>query len=89
MDYIPSRRDTSQVELPGSLDRLTGRMTRNVHEVWASGRLAQGWSYGPARRVHPCPVPCDLLPGSEREYDRRRAFGTLKLIPGLGFRIER
>lgn len=91
--YIPCPTDTSGVELPTDLAELTEQMARNVHEVWAQTRIRQGWSYGPMRNdellQHPCLVPYDDLPESEREYDRNTALETLKLIRSLGYKIEK
>lgn len=68
-------------------------MARNVHEVWAEARVREGWSYGPERndqfKTHPCLVPYEALPESEKEYDRNTAISTLKLIMKLGFKITR
>lgn len=79
--------------MPESLAELTEQMARNVHEVWAQTRIRQGWSYGPMRndelKQHPCLVPYDALPDSEREYDRHTALETLKLICSLGYKIEK
>ena len=54
-------------------------------------RLAEGWSYGVRRddrdKRHPCLVPYDNLPESEKEYDRITALGTLKAILSLGYTI--
>ena len=68
-------------------------MARNVHDVWAQGRIAEGWTYGEQRddkkRTHPCLVPYEELSDAEREYDRQTAVQTLKLILKLGFKIHR
>ena len=91
--YIPAPADTSAVELPAALAELTERMARNVHEVWAAGRMAEGWTYGPERndaaKQHPGLVAYDELTESERDYDRHTALETIKLILSLGYRIER
>lgn len=91
--YNPSPLDTSHIKLPDSLQVLIEKLARNVHEVWAAARIAEGWSYGPERsdvkKQHPCLVPYDDLPESEREYDRNTAIGTLKLILSLGFNLEK
>lgn len=67
-------------------------MAKNVHEVWAQNRIDDGWSYGPVRddvkKHHPCLIPYDELPESEKEYDRATSQETLKLILKLGFRIS-
>lgn len=92
-DYTPSPLNTTDMPLPESLANLTESMARNVHEVWASGRLKEGWKYGPTRndemRTHPCLVSYEDLPDSEREYDRQTAIQTLKLIMKLGYKITK
>lgn len=91
--YTPQPVDTSDVVLPEQLDELVEQMAKNVHEVWAQNRVEQGWSYGPERndalKYHPCLVPYDELPESEKVYDRDTALGTLKLICKLGFKISK
>ena len=91
--YTPTPADTSNVQLSEELMQLTEEMARNVHDVWAAGRIAEGWSWGPerndARKENPCLVPYEKLPDSERDYDRKTAIETLKLILSLGYKIER
>lgn len=91
--YIPAPLDTRDVELPKELDALIEKMARNVHDVWAQGRMAEGWTYGherdDKRKTHPCLVPYEGLPDAEREYDRQTAVQTLKLILKLGFKIHK
>jgi ryanodine receptor 2 len=71
---------------------LTERIAENVHDVWAAARIADGWRYGDARndaeKLHPCLVPYSELPESEKEYDRKTAMETLKVIRKLGFKIN-
>lgn len=90
--YIPRPLDTSDVELPSELMPLIEDMARNVHEVWARNRMGEGWTYGPVRddalRQHPCLVPYDELPESEKAYDRATSQQTLKLILKSGFHIS-
>lgn len=91
--YIPAPVDVSDVDLPAGLSPLVEQIARNVHDVWAKGRIEEGWTYGPVRddtlRQHPCLVDYDDLPESEREYDRATAISTLKLITRFGFRITK
>jgi len=90
--YIPQPIDVADIELPRELAPLTEALARNVHEVWAATRIAQGWRYGPerndARKEHPCLIPYEELPETERTYDRQTALETLKLIQRLGFEIR-
>lgn len=91
--YIPAPVDTSCVELPQKLVELSEKMARNVHEVWAAGRIAEGWNYGSERndslKQHPGLISYDDLSDSERDYDRHTAVETLKLIISFGYRIEK
>lgn len=92
-EYRPQPIDTTDIELPEELVPLVEKMAKNVHEVWAETRIAQGWSYGEERddanKTHPCLIPYEELPEEEKEYDRNTSIGTLKLIMKLGFKIVR
>ena len=91
--YKPNPIDTSGIVLPESLLELTEKISENVHENWAAGRLAQGWTYGEQydgeKKTTPWLVPYDELPESEKAYDRNTAFQTLKLVIALGYKIEK
>lgn len=91
--YIPHPIDTSGVELPEDLSVLAEDIARNVHEVYVSNRLNEGWSYGPKRddskKENPTMVPYDELPESEKDYDRATSQETIKLILKLGFEIKK
>lgn len=92
-EYIPAPIDTSDVQLPPELMELAELISKNVHEVWAQGRLDEGWTYGPerddARKKHPGLVPYEELTEAEKDYDRNTALSTLRLITRLGFTITR
>ncbi|MBR5813921.1 MAG: Ryanodine receptor Ryr [Bacteroidaceae bacterium] len=92
-DYVPQPVDTASIQLPEELNVLVEHMAKNVHEVWAEGRMKEGWSYGPERsdslKQNPCLVPYEELTDEEKEYDRSTALETLKLIMKLGFRITK
>lgn len=92
-NYIPQPIDTSDVKLPKDLEQLVEQMSKNVHEVWSETRISQGWRYGEQRndelKTHPCLIPYEQLPESEKEYDRNTSIGTLKLIMKLGFKIAK
>lgn len=91
--YVPSPEDTRHIQLPDSIMELREKLAKNAHEVWATKRLAEGWRFGPERseqdKRHPCLVPYDDLPDSEKEYDRQMAIETLKVIMVLGYQIGR
>ena len=92
-NYTPRPIDTSDIQLPEELAPLLEAMSKNVHEVWSETRIQQGWTYGEQRndelKTHPCLVPYEELPESEKEYDRNTSVGTLKLILKLGFRVTK
>ncbi|MBQ9929514.1 MAG: Ryanodine receptor Ryr [Oscillospiraceae bacterium] len=91
--YKPNPIDTGAVKLPQELIDLTEQLAENVHENWAAGRIADGWTYGEKRddekRTTPCLVPYAELTEEEREYDRHTALQTLKMILALGYTIEK
>lgn len=90
-EYLPCPADTSGVSLPPELLAMTEIIAENVHEVWAAGRVADGWEYGPERndglRQTPCLVPYGELTDEEKAFDRATAISTLQLIHNLGFKI--
>lgn len=91
MTYDPKPLDTSSITLDHDIQELTELLAKNTHDVWAKERMAQGWRYGPKRKdetkEHPCLVPYEDLPDSEKEYDRKTAMETVKAIRALGYRI--
>ena len=91
MTYKPKPINTSNVQLPQELEDLTELLSENTHEIWAQGRINDGWTYGKVRNdeslEHPCLVPYDQLSESEREYDRNTAMEALKTIQHLGYQI--
>lgn len=89
--YNPKPADTSDVVLPQEIMELRELLAENTHNVWAVGRIREGWRYGSVKdmgkKLHPDLVPYDELPDSEKEYDRNTSEETLKLIYKLGFEI--
>jgi len=92
VNWQPEPIDTSTVDLSPPLQHLVERLAENVHDNWAAQRLAQGWTLGPQRdeaaRKHPCLVPYADLPEVEKDYDRRTAVETLRVIVALGYCIQ-
>lgn len=91
MNYNPNPIDLSDMALDASLESLVEALAENVHDTWAKGRMDDGWTYGPvrddAKKRHPCLVPYNELPESEKEYDRNTAVSTLKFIVKKGYEI--
>ena len=91
--YKPKPVDLSGVVLPEELEELVEKIAENVHDVWAAGRIAEGWKYGEVKdsvkKETPLLVPYNALPESEKDYDRNTAISTLKFIIKNGYRIEK
>ena len=91
--YKPDPIDTSDVILDEEIIKLTDALAKNTHDVWAVGRIRDGWVYGKNRndetKEHPCLVPYEELPEAEKEYDRSTALETVKVILKLGYSIEK
>ena len=91
--YTPEPIKTDDVVLSEDLLQLTEKLASNTHDVWAEGRIKNGWTYGEKRddtlKHHPCLVPYEELSESEKEYDRNTALETLKLIIKLGYNVSK
>jgi hypothetical protein len=90
-NYLPKPIDVSDVILDLDLTELREAIAENAHEIWAVDRQAEGWTYGPKRdqdkKETPCMVPYSQLPEKEKEYDRKMAMKTLKLVRKMGYDI--
>lgn len=91
--YKPNPINTDDVILSAELLDLTEKLAENTHEVWAKGRVRDGWKYGrernDERKETPCLVPYCELTDTEKSYDRSTALETLKLIVKLGYTISK
>ena len=83
----------SHIELPEGFAELREAIAANAHDRWAWDRQSEGWTYGPkrddAKLETPDMVPYSQLPESEKQYDRRMAEETLKLMIALGYKLEK
>ena len=91
--YKPELIDTSDIVLPKELLELTEKIAENVHDIWAVGRIKEGWKFGPVKdgeaKITPLLIPYGELPDSEKEYDRKTALETIKLIKKLGYDLKK
>ncbi len=89
--YQPNPTDTSDIRLAEDLLALTEKIAENVHDVWAAGRIAEGWVYGSVQsrteKTTPLLVPYAELSEQEKDYDRNTALETIRLILKLGYAI--
>lgn len=87
--YTPQPVDLEGIELTPQLEQLREAIAENAHEVWAVGRIKEGWTFGPERndklKKHPDLIPYSELPDSEKQYDRETAMNTIKLVIKLGY----
>lgn len=91
--YIPRPINVDGVTFPDELAQLTEYLAENNHEEWAKLRMSEGWTYAPvtnkALKQNRDLLPyCELI-DSEKEYDRKMAMNTLRLLYKLGCRIEK
>lgn len=92
-DYKPQPIPTGHIALSDEILELVELLAENAHDIWASERLRDNWTFGPHRddqeRRHPCLVPYSQLSEQERDYDRAMVIGSIRAILALGFTISR
>ncbi len=81
--YEPKPIDTSNVTLPAKLLALTEQLAENVHDVWAMGRIAEGWTYGEVKDVEKKKTP-QLIPYMELPEEKKRE-ACVNIRNGLGY----
>lgn len=73
--------------VPGA---LAGNTPEQSHEGWTREKLENGWTYGPVKdpekREHPCLVPYDQLPPSQRAKDALYLATVRAVAEALGDR---
>jgi hypothetical protein len=71
-DCEPAEMRESAVE--GVRQVRRGCTPRQLHESWVVTKREQGWVYGPekdpAAKMHPCMVPYDDLPQTQKDKDQ-------------------
>jgi adenylate cyclase len=91
--YKPKPIRTSKIKLKPQLRALIERLAENTHEVWASKRMREGWTYGPerddAKKKHPDLVAYDKLTEGEKSYDREVVTQVVKAALALGYKISK
>ena len=90
-DYEPQPINLDDISLTDDLLELREAIAENAHDVWATARKKEGWTFDSERddvnKKHPDLIPYSSLPDSEKEYDRLMALDTIKLVKKLGFEI--
>ena len=87
MEYQPKPIDTSDIILPDGISDILEELAKNTHEVWAAGKLKEGYSteQNAGKMTHPSLIPYEDLPESQKEYDRNTLLETIRLLIKLGF----
>jgi len=90
--FVPHPVDTSHVQLPGYVENVKEKLAENLHELWAMGKIENGWIWGERRddvdKIHPCIVQFDKLSSTEKQYNISLAEETLKMLLALDYRLS-
>ena len=91
--YIPNPIDVDEVVLPKEIEELTEYIAENTHEEWAKQRIKEGWTFAPKtnkklKQSFDLVPYCELL-DSEKEYDRKMAMNTLRVLYKYGYIIKK
>lgn len=91
--YIPNPVDISNISLTPELEKIAEQLSKNTHEIWSSGKIADGWKFGETTncdlKEHASLIPYEQLSESEKDYDRRTTIGTIKTLLALGYTITK
>lgn len=61
MKYTPNPMQTNDITLSDDLVALTELIAANVHDVWAAGRIKEGWTYGEVKDTEKKTTPWKSL----------------------------
>jgi hypothetical protein len=91
--YIPHPIFIDDVVLPTEIEELTEYIAENAHEEWAKQRIKEGWTFAhetdKSLKFSSDLIPyCELI-DREKEYDRKMAMNTLRVLYKLGFQIQK
>ena len=90
--YQPETTITDPEDLPDYLQEAVESIAEHVHDMWAAGRMREGWTYAAhldeKAKTHPCLRPYEELSKAEQDYDRRTAAQTIACLLRMGYRIE-
>ena len=85
--YTPNPIKTDDVELPEGIQPLMEKLAEHIHDIWAQGRIDEGWTFGEKRdddkKHHPDLRPYAELTDGEKAYDRSTVAASLKAIRTL------
>jgi ankyrin repeat protein len=94
-EYVPKPIDTSAIKLSKELASLVELLSKNMHEVWAEGKIKAGWRYAPstangkeADKTSNMMVPYEFLTDNEKAMSRNSAVEMVKAMIFFGYRFE-
>lgn len=91
--YIPRPEVFNFDKLPCELQDLIGQIAGNIHEVWASKKMEEDWTFGETldwnAKKHPSLKPYAELDESQKDYDRNTALATISFLMNKGFIITK
>lgn len=86
-DVTEEIRDSARQGVRGVL--FDGNGPRESHASWTEHKVKNGWSYGPLRddvkKFHPCLLPYDDLPESQRRKDDLFISTARSMAAALGW----
>lgn len=89
--YVPQPVDTSAVVIDDRLMQLCERLSENCHDVWAVGKMKQGFVYGEVTdneaKTHKDLKPYGELSETAKDYDRNTSIETIRLLIALGWTL--
>jgi RyR domain-containing protein len=72
-DEAPAWQQNSAVDGVRGIHEGTIKTPQQSHQNWYTGKLAEGWAYGPVKdpekKLHPCMVPFRELPLNQQAKD--------------------
>lgn len=93
MNYVPYPIKCNESDIPDEVMKILEKISRNTHEVWAEGKMRDGWQYNEFysanTKMHPNLVPFEQLIESDKQYDRNTSLGVIKCLIAEGFEIRR
>lgn len=94
-EYVPNPIDTSSIKLSRELSSLVELLSKNLHDVWAEGKIKAGWRYAPssgtgkeAEKTSPMMVPYEFLTEKEKQMSRTSAVEMVKAMIYFNYKFE-
>ncbi|CAF2039726.1 unnamed protein product, partial [Rotaria magnacalcarata] len=90
--YKPQPLDLSSIVLLTKLEELIETLAENTHNIWAAGRIKDGFTYGisdnPRQKRSPHLVPYAIVDDSIKKINRDAASETVKTLLAYGYTID-